>query len=742
MAKEKSEFIQFLKLGDINSVRAFVNEDFNWHFMALDDLGAMSIHFATEAGQLELVKYLFSNEPRLVNKSNSKNETPLHYAARNGHFPVIAYLLQNEVDFSRVAKESGSKTDGKTALDYAKEGGHSDCVKLIEVYWLYKAIKSGDFDSIKNSLLNHAIDPKIILTGNHEHAIHIASKKGHVEIVELLLAKNPDLVDLNDGFGNTPLILAAANGRDLLVQMLTQRYKADINAANKSFEKPLDLARKGKYLKCIEILEKAQFDLFKKGHYSSNLHSNLEVACREGCLEQVKILCKENFDKAIYCRPFTLHIFQFVASLGHLNLVKFLFERNPEFINKRCSLDRTALHYAVLGGHLEVVTFLIENNAEIEAPSPSVIFDLYGKTPFHYALRSCFYRIANLLLLKTTLETPEQLINFIYSADQAIDMMILQPALSEEILKNPTILGMLKKSPSFKLNNQILEIYHPASPFFRTNSFYALIDKEKKIATVFEPDKNLHEGRTCMVRRFKSKEGQKIIVKSEIKSKAKNKFHSIQKEMQQELKLTKLANPDSSPLSLFSFFEKINRFVKPYEEGFRAKKCILNIKSEYKLAEIVLLSAEALRELHGQNIIHGDIHEGNILIDPRLTKVKYIDFGRSYTLNDDKAPQFLGEKADRQWYAPERIVQNEGSYLAPNPNQDIYSFGVMLDALFEGHPSRDALMQQFPCIDEFIQHAQNIIPEKRPGLDSFCTTVVLMLEKCKEIATNQCAITF
>ncbi|KAG2342565.1 kinase-like protein [Suillus weaverae] len=90
--------------------------------------------------------------------------------------------------------------------------------------------------------------------------------------------------------------------------------------------------------------------------------------------------------------------------------------------------------------------------------------------------------------------------------------------------------------------------------------------------------------------------------------------------------------------------------------------------------------AEGLGHLHSENVVHGDLHPGNVLIDdlgrPRLT-----DFGLATVVGDPDmqwSPSTVCYNFNPQWRAPEVIGIN-GDPELPAFKSDIYSFGgVML----------------------------------------------------------------
>lgn len=82
-----------------------------------------------------------------VNIPGRHGVTPLHVAAKYGHFKIMEYLLENGANVRVVC--TGRNYNGYTPLHFACQGNHLKCVRLLLRHNAdVKAINSGDIEPI------------------------------------------------------------------------------------------------------------------------------------------------------------------------------------------------------------------------------------------------------------------------------------------------------------------------------------------------------------------------------------------------------------------------------------------------------------------------------------------------------------------------------------------------------------------------------------------------------------------
>jgi hypothetical protein len=143
---------------------------------------------------LDIVRCLINTPNAKVNLQDYENKTPLHYADR---LKTIETLLTRE-DIDPLIKDDS----GKTPFCYAKEGNRSNVVKVLvgnkygseKNSLLHLAAKKG-YVELASSILNEGIEANA-LNDSGESAVYLAAKNGHIEIVKLLLKKGADATDV------------------------------------------------------------------------------------------------------------------------------------------------------------------------------------------------------------------------------------------------------------------------------------------------------------------------------------------------------------------------------------------------------------------------------------------------------------------------------------------------------------------------------------------------------------------
>jgi ankyrin repeat protein len=166
-----------------------------------DSYGQTPLSWAAENGHEAVVKLLLAKDGVDPDSKSSSGRTPLSWAAKNGHEAVVKLLLAKD------GVDPDSKDSfGQTPLSWAAQDGHEAVVKLL-------LAKDGVGPDSKD--------------GYGQTPLSWAAQDGHWAVVKLLLAKDGVDPDSKDDYGRTPLSWAACYGHEAVVKLLLAKDGVD-----------------------------------------------------------------------------------------------------------------------------------------------------------------------------------------------------------------------------------------------------------------------------------------------------------------------------------------------------------------------------------------------------------------------------------------------------------------------------------------------------------------------------------
>ena len=284
-----------------------------------DDNGDTLLILAAYFGHTETVRYLVGLPEVDVNHCNSQNVTALHCAAKKGHTKVVRVLIDAGADIDT------RNDDGRSPLHCASTSGSlevvkmlveagagvdvtDDCVRTCLIFAAYY----GHTETVRYLVGLPEVDVNHCDSQN-ETALHYAAKKGHAEVVQVLIDAGADIdtrnndghsplhcastsgalevvkvlveagarANVTDDDGRTCLFLAASKGRTETVRYLVGLPEVDVNHCNRFNDTALHCAVKGDYrwyADVVQVLIDAGADIDAK---NEDGHSPLHLAVRE-----------------------------------------------------------------------------------------------------------------------------------------------------------------------------------------------------------------------------------------------------------------------------------------------------------------------------------------------------------------------------------------------------------------------------------------------------------------------------
>lgn len=186
----------------------------------------------------------------VLKSSNSSVFSPLMFVAKSGDVLALKALIEHkEIDLNKQDAEGFS-----AAMVTAMEG-HVEAFRVLvyagaDVKLENKSGKTAitlsrlneNYDLFEKVMLEFALEKGNRNTGGF-YALHCAARRGDLDAVKLLSSRGYD-INLPDGDGYTPLMLAAREGRACMCELLIS-HGAACDAKNAKGESVLSLARKG-----------------------------------------------------------------------------------------------------------------------------------------------------------------------------------------------------------------------------------------------------------------------------------------------------------------------------------------------------------------------------------------------------------------------------------------------------------------------------------------------------------------
>ncbi len=293
--------------------------------------------------------------------------------------------------------------DGRTSLDYAKEGKKAE---------ILKALINNKYGSEQDSLL------------------HLAAMIDEVNAVRYLIRKGIN-VNVRNALHHTPLHLAAGIGHEEVVKILIREGNAEIDVFDARNQTPMHYAVNNKKLEIVKLLLKLGADVnsARMGQNSMKLSpvhiavSNTNYDERVLCLDILKCLIKEpdaQVNLQDYENRTPLHYAERLKTIEVLltredidPLVKddsgkipFDYAENrPEIKkalmnNKYGSEKNSLLHLAVQRGEIELVESILKEEIDID------IVNNKGLSPIYLAAEKGHLHVVKLLLKKGANYTP------------------------------------------------------------------------------------------------------------------------------------------------------------------------------------------------------------------------------------------------------------------------------------------------------------------------------------------------
>ena len=191
----------------------WIHNDDGWDVNSLSTMlpekpKAVPLYHAARLGFRDLAEHLIAEHPEHINAWDEDGFAPIHVAAKEGHFDILALLLEHGVDVD------SRNSRNQTPLSWA-------------------AIHGGV------NLGQHLLDRGADIDARNDHLmtpLHLVTYNEHVGFVRMLLERGAK-IDVWDDQGNTPLHEAVMWGKIETARMLLE-HGANVNAPDHSGKTP------------------------------------------------------------------------------------------------------------------------------------------------------------------------------------------------------------------------------------------------------------------------------------------------------------------------------------------------------------------------------------------------------------------------------------------------------------------------------------------------------------------------
>ncbi|XP_069186760.1 transient receptor potential cation channel subfamily A member 1 homolog isoform X2 [Procambarus clarkii] len=342
-----------------------------------------ALHITSEKGNVETLKLLLELDKSCINAKDSEKLTPLHVAAKNGHWKACSELVKAGANLE------DKDASGLTPLHWAAKMGFSECCKKLLEHKasinnknnkgntpLHLLCASGkEKPECAKLLIDHGADVNV-QNNVGETPFHL-SFRSHFKVSEVFLGQDVNLL-LTDKQGRTVLHFAAERQNSDYVELVMKMEGSSkdlINKLDNQGKTALHIAISKKVIDTCKFLIRTGADgTISCGKVGTALHMaaryGLDDICDYLITKGVKVDIKNSEGLA------PLHI---AAKEGHKECCKVLCKRGA-FVAIRDGDEMTALHHAAKGKHYACCEILKRQLYLVN------LVDKHKRTPLHVAV--------------------------------------------------------------------------------------------------------------------------------------------------------------------------------------------------------------------------------------------------------------------------------------------------------------------------------------------------------------------
>ncbi|XP_063942612.1 uncharacterized protein LOC108207153 isoform X2 [Daucus carota subsp. sativus] len=338
-----------------------------------------------------------------ADKLNDKRETILHTESENGNTEHVQFILRDFADKNLLVKLNNSK---QTALHLASYRGHTEVAQILTNAARNLLPPSPNDDNPVTSFQSFLRQAD----NNKETALHVAVKKGNVDLVKLLVEADTSDKHIQNNEGKTPMYIAVAKGLNGIAEVISTTCispsllgpHCSTVVRDKNFDQGGTLykimQKDALYAAAIAGDADATAALEMHAHKLNKYYEEtvLHTESKMGNTEHVQFILREFADKNLLVKlnryeQTALHL---ASSQGHTKVAEVLINAAGKLLPPPFDDDNAVTSFQA---------FLRQADNEMEAdPSDSHIQNYKGETPLYIAVESGYYDIVKMICTTCT----------------------------------------------------------------------------------------------------------------------------------------------------------------------------------------------------------------------------------------------------------------------------------------------------------------------------------------------------